>query len=268
MLSPNSTGMAPARPSRHPPSGPGRAAACCSTAMVAELLCTTRVMPSPASRPRPGRCRTWAIHCRNTGPAANGSMASAMTAMPSNSRPNANSACPAACRRPRPANQSSSPATSSRYRASSSRKASNCAVTVVPMLAPNTTGTARCRVSSPAPTRPSTSTVTAELLCTTAVTAAPVSTPASGWAVSRARACRRVSPAACCKASVRVSILYKKSAAPPNNCRIIHKRCSMPDAPFALCVCGTQTFVNFCETIPAGGCNPACKSLLLSSVNS
>ena len=103
---------------------------------------------------------------------------------------------------------------------------------------------------------------------TTAVTAAPVSTPASGWAVSRARACRRVSPAACCKASVRVSILYKKSAAPPNNCRIIHKRCSMPDAPFALCVCGTQTFVNFCETIPAGGCNPACKSLLLSSVNS
>ena len=111
-------------------------------------------------------------------------------------------------------------------------------------------------------------TVTAELLCTTAVTTAPVSTPASGWAVSRARACRRVSPAACCKASVRVSILYKKSAAPPNNCRIIHKRCSMPDAPFALCVCGTQTFVNFCETIPAGGCNPACKSLLLSSVNS
>ena len=111
-------------------------------------------------------------------------------------------------------------------------------------------------------------TVTAELLCTTAVTAAPVSTPASGWAVSRARACRRVSPAACCKASVRVSMLYKKSAAPPNNCRIIHKRCSMPDAPFALCVCGTQTFVNFCETIPAGGCNPACKRLLLSSVNS
>ena len=26
-------------------------------------------------------------------------------------------------------------------------------------------------------------------------------------------------------------MLYKKSAAPPNNCRIIHKRCSMPDAP-------------------------------------
>ena len=246
MLSPNSTGMAPARPSRHPPSGPGRAATCCSTAMVAELLCTARVMPSPASRPRPGRCRTWAIHCRNTGPAANGSMASAMTAMPSNSRPNANSACPAACRRPRPANQSSSPATSSRYRASSSRKASNCAVTVVPMLAPNTTGTARCRVSSPAPTRPSTSTVTAELLCTTAVTAAPVSTPASGWAVSRARACRRVSPAACCKASVRVSILYKKSAAPPNNCRIIHKRCSMPDAPLCF-MCMRDT--NVCELL-------------------
>lgn len=225
-------------------------------------------MPSPASRPRPGRCRTWAIHCRNTGPAANGSMASAMTAMPSNSRPKANSACPAACRRPAPREPEQQPRHQQQIPGILQPEGQQLRGDRGADVGSEHHRHGPLQVSSPAPTRPSTSTVTAELLCTTAVTAAPVSTPASGWAVSRARACRRVSPTACCKASVRVSILYKKSAAPPNNCRIIHKRCSMPDAPFALCVCGTQTFVNFCETIPAGGCNPACKSLLLSSVNS
>ena len=52
MLSPNKIGIAPARPiTLVTPSGPGCDAKFCSTAIVAELLCTTSVITAPSRTP-------------------------------------------------------------------------------------------------------------------------------------------------------------------------------------------------------------------------
>ena len=70
-------------------------------------------------------------------------------------------------------------------------------------------------------------TVTAELLCSTAVTAAPVSSPAAGFAVHRASRLRSRLPAPCCTALHRLSVPYKNSANPPNTCNSTCSICTL-----------------------------------------
>ena len=65
-------------------------------------------------------------------------------------------------------------------------KATICAVTVVPTLAPNITPTDCTRVMMPALTKPTTSTVVTEDDWITAVTMAPVTAPRTGFPVSLA----------------------------------------------------------------------------------
>ena len=77
-------------------------------------------------------------------------------------------------------------------------------------------------------------TVTAELLCSTAVTAAPVSSPAAGFAVHRASRLRRRLPAPCCTARHRLSVPYKNSANPPNACNNTCNPCSIRTLRFCL----------------------------------
>ena len=90
MLSPRRTGMAPARPMMlETPSGPACAAKFCRTAMVALLLCTTRVISVPTSTPSTGIPETWSIILTKTGLAASGFITLLMICMPSNSSPNA-----------------------------------------------------------------------------------------------------------------------------------------------------------------------------------
>ena len=55
ILSPNRIGIAPSKPRiLLTPSGPAVEAKFCSTAMVAELLCTTTVIKVPTSTPKTG----------------------------------------------------------------------------------------------------------------------------------------------------------------------------------------------------------------------
>ena len=200
--------------------------------MVAELLCTVRVMHRPVSTPSSGSARTRSIQLRKSSPSASGASAVPMTAMPSNSSPKPVSAWAAALpfllRQKKP---SITPANSTAQRASSSRKASSCAVTVVPMLAPNSTGTARRRGISPALTSPISITVTAELLCSTAVTASPVSTLRTGPPVSAARRVRIRSPAAASSPRLSSSIPYRNSASPPNKVRMLFRFSPMRPPP-------------------------------------
>ena len=79
-----------------------------------------------------------------------------------------------------------------------------------------------------------TMTVTAELLCSTAVTAAPVSSPATGFAVHRASRLRSRLPAPCCTALHRLSVPYKNSANPPNTCNNTWNPCSIRTLRFCL----------------------------------
>ena len=217
MLSPNRMGRAPASPSTlWMPSGPACCAARCSTAMVAELLCTTSVIPVPSSSPSSGVCRTCVIQRRKTGCSASGAIAPDKTSMPSNSRPNENTASPSCrVRSRRASSQTSTPTNRMGNTQSASRNATSWAVTVVPTLAPNTTATACGSSISPALTNPMTITVVAELLCNTAVTRSPASAPVSGVRVMRRRNPRIRSPAACCNARLILSIPNKNSASPP-----------------------------------------------------
>ena len=167
--------------------------------------------------------------------------------MPSNSRPKANTARPMArafC--PAQAKQSSSPASSTRPRTSSSRKASSCAVMVVPMLQPKITGTACRRVSRPTLTKPSTITVTAELLCSTAVTTAPASTPRTGLPVTAASRLFRRLPAAVSRLWLSASMPYKNSAKPPKSVKILVRFCSTAAVPPA------ETFLILFMQLPGG----------------
>ena len=236
MLSPSKMGMAAVSPSRLcTPSAPGCAAMLCSSATVAELLCTVKVMQTPASSPCMGLCCTRASSSRSRGLCSSGSMALRITVTPSNSSPKPNTASPTQRpRQPLQARQSSTPPNSSRYRQLSTRNASSCAVTVVPIFAPNTTGTACRSCNSPAARKAITMTVTAELLCSTAVTAAPVSSPAAGFAVHRASRLRRRLPAPCCTARHRLSVPYKNSANPPNTCNNTWNPCSICTLRFCL----------------------------------
>ena len=162
-------------------------------------------------------------------------MALRITVTPSNSSPKPNTVSPTQRpRQPLQARQSSTPPNSSRYRQFSTRNASSCAVTVVPIFAPNTTGTACRSCNSPAARKAMTMTVTAELLCSTAVTAAPVSSPAAGFAVHRASKLRSRLPAPCCTARHRLSVPYKNSANPPNACNNTCNPCSIRTLRFCL----------------------------------
>jgi len=67
----------------------------------------------------------------------------------------------------------------------------------------------------------------AEELCSTAVTAAPVSSPVTGFAVHRASKLRSRLPAPCCTARHRLSVPYKNSANPPNTCSSTCVPCSI-----------------------------------------
>ena len=221
-LSPSNTGTAPASPSRLcTPSGPACRATPCSTPMVAELLCTTSVIPSPSSRPQSGFSRTCAIQASNSGRRASGSTTLWICSIPAKSSPNENTAVPIC--RPRfvrATAQRKKPPNSTSPSISSTRNASSWTVTVVPMLAPKMTATAWGSSSSPALTNPMTMTVVAELLCTTAVTTIPASAPVSGVRVRAANARRSRSPAACCSASLIRSIPNRNSASPPNSGKI------------------------------------------------
>ena len=182
-----------------------------------------------------GLCCTRASSSRSRGLCSSGSMALRITVTPSNSSPKPNTASPTQRpRQPLQARQSSTPPNSNRYRQLSTRNASSCAVTVVPMFAPNTTGTACRSCNSPAARKAMTITVTAELLCSTAVTAAPVSNPATGFAVHRASRLRRRLPAPCCTALHRLSVPYKNSANPPNTCNNTWNPCSIRTLRFCL----------------------------------
>ena len=88
MLSPNKIGIAPARPiTLVTPSGPGCDAKFCSTAIVAELLCTTNVITAPSITPSTGISATFAISSTKIGLFASGFITLPMISMPSNNRP-------------------------------------------------------------------------------------------------------------------------------------------------------------------------------------
>ena len=150
--------------------------------------------------------------------------------MPSNSSPKPNTASPS-CRvgSRRASDQTSTPTNSRGNTQSSSRKATSCAVMVVPTLAPNTTATACGSPISPALTKPMTITVVAELLCKMLETASPASAPVSGVRVTRRRKPRSRSPAACCKARLMVVMPYKNSASPPASPNKLRTQSSMCD---------------------------------------
>ena len=74
-------------------------------------------------------------------------------------------------------------------------------------------------------------TVTAELLCSTAVTASPVSTPRTGPPVSAARRVRIRSPAAASSPRLSSSIPYRNSASPPNKVRMLFRFSPMRPPP-------------------------------------
>ena len=78
-----------------------------------------------------------------------------------------------------------------------SLKATSCAVTVVPTLAPKITPTLFLNDNTPALTRLTAMTEVAELDWMTAVTRAPMSRPNRGILVARARNLRKRSPEIC-----------------------------------------------------------------------
>ena len=73
-----------------------------------------------------------------------------------------------------------------------------------------------------------------EYIHSTAVTAAPVSNPATGFAVHRASRLRRRLPAPCCTALHRLSVPYKNNANPPNTCNNTWNPCSIRALRFCL----------------------------------
>ena len=88
ILSPSRIGIAPVRPmTLLTPSGPAWDAKFCSTAMVAELLCTTRVIVIPSSTPNTGTCVTLPIRSRKNGLEASGFMTFPIISIPSNNKP-------------------------------------------------------------------------------------------------------------------------------------------------------------------------------------
>ena len=89
-------------------------------------------------------------------------------------------------------------------------------MTVLPMLAPMITPTDCASVSTPAVTKPTTSTVVTDDELSTAVTKAPVSAPVKRLVVSFASAVRSESPAACFRPCDSSSRPARNSASPPN----------------------------------------------------
>jgi len=95
------------------------------------------------------------------------------------------------------------------------RRATICAVTVVPILAPNTTPTACLKLISPAFTMPTSSTVVTLLLCMMPVINAPVRTPFIGLSVILSRILLALSPAALWRPPLIRTMPYRNSARPP-----------------------------------------------------
>ena len=91
-----------------------------------------------------------------------------------------------------------------------------CAVIVVPILEPITTQIHLFNVIKLAFMKPINITVTAEELCTAAVTPIPTRTPLNFVFVSFSKIVFKRSPAASSKESLKTCIPYKKSASPPN----------------------------------------------------
>ena len=88
MLSPRRIGMAPARPmTEETPSGPAWEAKLWRMAIVAEELCTIRVMQRPSRIPKIGISLTFAISSVKTGLLETGFITELMIWMPSNRRP-------------------------------------------------------------------------------------------------------------------------------------------------------------------------------------
>ena len=95
MLSPSRIGIAPARPRILViPSAPGCAAKFWRTAMVALLLCTTRVISVPTPTPKTGICATFPIRSVKTWLEASGFITSPMVSIPRKRSPNAKMVCP------------------------------------------------------------------------------------------------------------------------------------------------------------------------------
>ena len=114
------------------------------------------------------------------------------------------------------------------------------------MLQPKITGTACRRVSRPALTKPSTITVTAELLCSTAVTAAPASTPRTGLPANTISSRFIRCPAAVSRLRLSASMPYKNNASPPKSAKIPFSPCSNAAAPPA------ETFLILFMQLPGG----------------
>ena len=89
ILSPSRIGIAPTNPITLAPSGPACDAKLCSTAIVAELLCTTSVISIPTPTPSTGMWLTFSIILINTGLVASGFMTSPIISIPTNNKPNA-----------------------------------------------------------------------------------------------------------------------------------------------------------------------------------
>ena len=88
MLSPRRIGIAPVSPmTLLTPSGPAWEAKFWSTAMVAELLCTTRVIIMPSNTPRTGIWVTCPMRFKKNGLEASGFITFPMISIPSNNKP-------------------------------------------------------------------------------------------------------------------------------------------------------------------------------------
>ena len=124
-------------------------------------------------------------------------------------------------------------------------------------------------------------TVTAELLCSTAVTAAPASTPRTGLPVTAASRLFRRLPAAVSRLWLSASMPYKNSAKPPKSVKILVRFCSTAAAPpaetflilFMQLPGGSgflpfSPFVNFFKIILNRPCILGAGGILLSGVNS
>ena len=214
----------------------GCAAACCKTATVAELLCASRVIPSPSASPQTGCWLTCISICRKNGACAMGARVFSIKCTPSNSIPKPNSARPAPCADGcRAATARQNPAARAGRPSQSRSIAKSCAVRVVPTLAPNSTGSAWGSSKTPALTKPTTKTTAAELLCSAAVTSTPVSRPCSGRPVTQRSTCCIRSPAACCSPRVNWHMPNKNSATPAARPAALYSACisSLPPVAFA-----------------------------------
>ena len=165
--------------------------------VVAEELCSKAVIAAPAIIPIKQLPPTATKKSENIGDDANGFIAPLIKLIPLNNIPKPRRIFPNSLLFLALANIINAvPANMNNGAISSNLNATNCAVIVVPILAPIITPAACARLISPAFTKPTTITVVALLLWITAVTMAPIPTPNKRLLVTFSRIRFSPSPAA------------------------------------------------------------------------